>query len=552
MSDKLLWFLVAVLALFKLSLVGWWPFLSLTHLRHDTLIFINQAIDLLEGEWLGPYSEYTLMKGPATSIWIALMNFLGIPLLMSAQLLYLGASLLLLLAFRRLTSSNGYVLFVFALVHFNPFTFNYGAIASAFRGMLHQPLVLGLIALSLILFIDFVRRGRLNTWLCALLGVMMFLFWNNREEGIWITPWLCWLVLIMVGCAWKGRGHADGPNFRTLGVLVFVPLAIWGIGTMAIAWKNHKEYGVFAVVELGTPQFNRAFGGLIGIRPERWRPDRAASSDMLDKLYSLPSGSELDLDHKYSEPRKSIHSVMLPWKFRTAVANAGYYEDGGQAVLTYYDRLGEEIESACADGRFECDTPMFGLLPPWHPGYSERFPSAFWKALRRAINIEFSLTIDDFHSTGTAMERAFVSRLVNAPVRVTEADGDRALPDFYFRMKKNKTKFSLKIQELYRKITPPLFWIAAAGLLLALYTSIRQRRLHRLDVLYLGLAGTLLVQLVMLAILKITGYSSSIRLYFMFYPVLYIFIALGLLSITRNIKLLIPSRGGSESPVSPR
>ena len=87
MSDRLLWTLVVVFVLFKSALVGWWPFLSLTHLVHDTQIFINQAIYLLDGEWLGPYSEYTLMKGPVTALWIASMNLLGIPLLVSHFLL---------------------------------------------------------------------------------------------------------------------------------------------------------------------------------------------------------------------------------------------------------------------------------------------------------------------------------------------------------------------------------------------------------------------------------------------------------------------------------
>jgi len=550
MSDKLLWSLVILLALFKLSLVGWWPFLSLVHLRHDTQIFINQAIYLLQGEWLGPYSEYTLMKGPATSIWIALMNFLGIPLLMSHHLLYLGASILMLLAFRRLTASNGYLLFVFALIHFNPFTFNYGAIASAFRGILHQPLVLGLFALSIMLFVDLVRFRRVNAWLCALFGAMLFLFWINREEGIWIVPWLAWLVFVMAARTWKERSQVVGIRTNNLAAVVFIPLIIWGMGNLAVAWKNYEEYGVFAVVELNTPQFKHAFGSLIGIRPERWRPDRAASSDMLDKLYSLPSGSELDLDHKGSDSRRSIPSLMLPWKFRTAVANAGYYEEGGQAVLNFYDRLGEEIEGACDDGRFECEEPMFGLLPPMHPGYAERFPSAFRKVLQRALDIEYSMTIHDFHSTGTPTDHAFVSRLVNAPIRVTETEGDRALPDFYYRMKKNKTKYSLRILDLYRMITLPLFWTAVAGLVLAFYSTVKYGRLSNLDTLYAGVAGTILVQLVLLTVLKITGYSSSLRLYFIFYPVLYTFIALGLLSIVHNLRLLVPALDRSDGSSS--
>ena len=58
MSIRLLWTLVALFALVKMALVGWWPFLSLTHLQHDTQIFINQAITILEGNWVIIFLRY--------------------------------------------------------------------------------------------------------------------------------------------------------------------------------------------------------------------------------------------------------------------------------------------------------------------------------------------------------------------------------------------------------------------------------------------------------------------------------------------------------------
>ena len=536
MSNRLLWSLVTLFALVKIALVGWWPFLSLTHLQHDTLIFINQAIYILEGNWLGPYSEFTLMKGPATPIWIALMNFLGIPLLMSHHLIYLGACILLMLAFRRFTSSNGYILFVFVLALFSPFTFNYGAIASAFREMLHQPLVLGLIALSIILSIDFIRGRGVSTGLCILFGVMLLLFWTNREEGAWIFPWLFWLIAVMIAHTYNKRQTSDPRSLSTLARVVLIPFTIWGVGTMAIAWKNYQEYEVFTVVELKTPQFKRAFGGLIGIKAKTWHPRYAAQSDVLDKLYTLASGGELDVDHKENETRKPIHSLKLPWSFRTAVADAGYYTKGGRAVLEFYNRIGSDIEAACERGDFECEDPLLGVFPPWHSGYTERFTPTLWRVLQRALNIEFYQTIHDFHSTGTPKDRLFVSRLVNSPIRAIETDGDRSSPNFYYRLKKNKTKYSVKIIDVYRIFTPALFWLAVAGLALAFYATAKNRKMSSLDTVYLGIAGTVLVQLVMLAILSVTGYSSSIRLYFLFYPLLYTFIALGVLSITRNIR----------------
>ena len=105
-------------------------------------------------------------------------------------------------------------------------------------------------------------------------------------------------------------------------------------------------------------------------------------------------------------------------------------------------------------------------------------------------------------------------------------------------MKKNKTRYGVKIVDIYRAFTPVLFWLSAAGLVLAVYTSVRNRKLDTLDAIYLGLAGTLFIQLTMFAVLRMTGYSSSIRLFYMFYPVLYTFFAVALLSMARNTRSL--------------
>lgn len=539
-SDRLLWALVAALVVTKIALVGWWPFLALMYMPHDVTLFLHQAMSLLDGDWLGTYSEKTLMKGPITPMWIALMNFLGIPLLLSHHVFYVIACVLCMLAFRRFTDNNWFLVFVFALFLFNPFSYNYGPIASAFREMLHQPVVLSLMALSIILAADFVKHRTVNLGLSVLLGILLFVFWNNREEGAWILPYLLWLLVVMIFSAWKNRGQNNKQTVIKLLQMVLVPAAIWGLGTYAIAWKNYEEYEVFAVVELKTPEFKRAFGGLMGIDAEQWHPNYAAQPDVLDKLYALPSGSELDLDQKANRVRKPIHSLMLPWSFRSAVRNAGYYDKGGTAVLEFYDRVGKEIEAACAEKRFACSKPLFGVFPPWHSGYTQAFMRNFAEVFRKAIGIGHDLNIEDFYSWGSDRDLLAVSRLVNSPLRIVENELDQ-LPSFYTRLKKNKTKYQRKLLRFYRGFAPYVFWLAVLGILTRLIFVVKTHQAKLLDAVYVGIAGTLLLQLMILTLLRITGYSDSTRLFFMFYPAFYTFIAIGLLSLARDVRAFVSS-----------
>ncbi len=539
-SDRLLWFLVIILVVVKIALVGWWPFLALTRMPHDVTLFLHQAMSILEGNWLGTYSEKTLMKGPITPMWIALMNFLGIPLLLSHHLFYIAGCVLSLLAFKRFSSNNWFLLFVFTLLLFNPFSYNYGPIASAFREMLHQPVVLTLIALSIIVTVDFMKRREVNIGLSVLFGIILVMFWNNREEGAWILPYLIWLLMAMAYSTWRSWGLGNAQTVTKLLQVVLIPAAIWALGTYAIAWKNYQEYGVHAVVELKTPEFKRAFGGLLGIDAKHWHRNYAAQPDVLDKLYALPSGSELDLDKKANEVRKPIHSLQLPWSFRSAVRKAGYYDKGGSAVLEFYDQVGKEIETACAEKKFACSKPLFGVFPPWHPGYTNAFFRSFTKVFDKIIGIGHDLNIEDFHSWGSERDLLVISRLVNSPVRI-EDNRQHLLPDFYTRLKKNKSKYLRKLLEFYRGFIPYLFWLAVIGVLSRLVLITKTRQTNIMDAVYFGIAGTVLLQFLIFTLLRVTGYSSSTRLYFMFYPVFYTFIGIGLLSLTRDVRNTIAS-----------
>ncbi|MEK9786503.1 MAG: hypothetical protein VW546_10890, partial [Gammaproteobacteria bacterium] len=83
---------VIVLVLVKLWLISPQEMLVRSS-PHDDTLFIGLALNILQGDWLGTYNQFTLMKGPGYSMFIALSNILGIPLILSQELLYVAACL---------------------------------------------------------------------------------------------------------------------------------------------------------------------------------------------------------------------------------------------------------------------------------------------------------------------------------------------------------------------------------------------------------------------------------------------------------------------------
>src|SRR5205085_1701027 len=55
---------------------------------HDDWWFLQRAIAILHGHWLGPYNHLTLIKGQGYPLWVAFISTLHVPLLFAQQLLY--------------------------------------------------------------------------------------------------------------------------------------------------------------------------------------------------------------------------------------------------------------------------------------------------------------------------------------------------------------------------------------------------------------------------------------------------------------------------------
>src|SRR6478735_3695936 len=87
------WFWAAIaLTAVKLWLTAAQTIYAIGPAFHDDRLFVELAARVLQGEWLGPYNQFTLAKGPLFPLFIAAMFKLGVPLLLAQQALYAAAS----------------------------------------------------------------------------------------------------------------------------------------------------------------------------------------------------------------------------------------------------------------------------------------------------------------------------------------------------------------------------------------------------------------------------------------------------------------------------
>ena len=508
---------------------------------HDDLLFINQANTILSRHWLGDYNQMTLIKGQFYPLFIALSYWLNIPLLAAQQLLYALASLVTIWAVYPLIRQKWplYLLFLFLLL--SPFSYNYPAIGRVFRLAIYGPL--GLLTLSCLL--GLLVRSRQSVKNAALwsVGAGLFLaaFWNTREESIWIAP----SIVLLLAFAFYQLRRLPRSRALLLAGLYLLPLVmLWG-ANLTLERLNQKYYGIPASIELETPEFKAAYGGLLRIKSDKWRQYFPVVRDVREKAYAVsPAFRELQpfLDGPLGQEwQRMSGSDDLPaaffiWVFRDSVAAAGYHQDGPR-TLAFYQKMGDEIDQACEEGKLACSPRLTSLVPTWHREFNALLLPTYFSVIRKIISFsDATADTDGFKSTAPweilqrfeIVTRERVLSPKPQSMRLNE-------PDYDSHLNKEKSRILTALGTAYRVMIPPLFLLAFATFLVIGGRSIMRRELRLFTVAGAAALSGILAIAFILTLVAITSYSEIGRAMHAAYPMVLLFIVTVILDVLSRI-----------------
>ena len=363
---------------------------------HDDWWFLQRAISILHGQWLGPYNHLTLIKGQGYPLWVAFISLTHIPLLFAQQLLYAVACFAVCWALGRAEARPTFVV-LYVVLLFNPMTASNDTSIRVTREGLYPALALLVIAGAAGAVL---RTKHALAW-STLCGVALALFWHTREEGVWLAPVLACALLIAA-------------LQRKLAVVV-LPLLIVVAAHYALVVANGMNYGVYAVVEFKWTPFLRAYGSLTSVRSHPPMPRFPVPKEARERIYAVsPAFAELrpqlegqlGIDWRRNGSN-DLGGESFMWAFREAVEKVGYYQRGSAAVRDYYERVAREIEAARRDGRLDARAPHASLVPPLLYGQRAAALRTWFRGMARAIKFE-ELSITRGHSEGYDSElRAF-------------------------------------------------------------------------------------------------------------------------------------------------
>ena len=446
------------IVLIRLWLVDTFQLMA-TDTPHDDYLFIKTAGHILNGEWLGPYNHLTLIKGPVYPLFIAFSYLLGMPLLFSEQIFYSIACFIAIYSLKPICNNKYIFIFSFIFILFNPFLYNYPLPGRVLRESFSISLIL-IVFSSILGAIGYIKYSSRVFFVWVLIfSFSLSSVWYTREEGIWLLPPIVIFILLFV---FNKTGKKIAFNKK---VIIFtVPFFVFLLFSFVFMSLNKSYYGFFIINELKTKEFISAYGGLMNVKQDAFRPYVPVSNDVLNKVYDV-SPSFKELQPFFGKARLLPGRTQWPpsffiWEIREAVNGAGYSTDLDTA-LKFYRNIGNDIKNACDAGRLSCISRGASLQPPWFSVYNYRALKEFGKILINSIgfkNFNTSLgQIEKRHSTSNLKILLDYSKVVHDKILPYRGQKNKKYPDYYQKMRIEKIRILEDIGNSYKLIVPVLF-----------------------------------------------------------------------------------------------
>lgn len=517
--DSTRWWLLAGLALvaFKLWLAASQTICAVGAAGHDDRLYLILAQSLLRGDWLGPYSHMTLIKGPMYSLWIAGVFLTGVPLFTAQHLLYAAAAALLVSALRPALPSRWLGLLLFAVLLFNPVTTDTLIHSRVLRQHVYQSFTLGTVAGLIALCLRARAPLRqLMPW-SALAGASLGAFWLTREEGVWLTPLL---VLLWGWLLWTLWREAPRDLLRR-SLLMLSPLLIFAAMVLTVCTLNLRYYGVFATVEFKAAPFEDAYGALARVTPRQWRASIPVPRETRERIYAVsPAFAELrpwlegPIGDGWSVPgeqwlglphnQREIAAGWFMWALRDATAAAGHAHSGREA-MAFYRKIADEVNAACDQGRLAAGPRRSGFVPVWHHEYL----APMCRSFLRGCGLFFSF--NDIKVTPTPSSGPPANLLVYTDLtrgRLTPMPDEPHLPPQQSWLDRVRLPLLASLVKRYQSVAPFAAILAGFVWLVASFHELRRRRISIWFVLNLGLLGSIGVMMLINALIDATAFPS--------------------------------------------
>ena len=391
-KELLLFLFMAGMGLLKQFLVYNLPIMAVPKGIHDDWIMVHLAETLRNGQWLGEYNDLTLTKGMFFPLYLAVCNFLHLSYLNVTALCYTVSCMLFVYGLRPLLKKAWAMGLLYLALLWNPISYSVQAFQRVYRNSISYIQVLLIFGGFLAMYLR--RKEPLKRqiiWmLAAVFGTVSFFY--TREDAIWVVPFLLVFLAVYLGSIFGLWRKSKEKGYIGKGILVLVPfLCLWLAGQLIVA-QNEKYYGIHTTNELQDSGFAEMYKSMMAVKPNEDIPGVTLTREKIARMCdACPTLKELEPYFQSSreywagpEGDADTWEVRDGWVFwivRTALAQAGYYENGAMANDICL-QIRDELEWAMDQGILERQATMPSTyMSPWRKGYLGDLFGALGKAV---------------------------------------------------------------------------------------------------------------------------------------------------------------------------
>ena len=432
--------LILLVAVKQLMVIGL-PLYVIGDAGYDDRLMVEMAQHIASGQWLGPYSDMTLVKGWFFPLFLAVISRVpGLTFLTAFTLCYSLSCVILSIALYPAIKNRALVVLLAAFLIFNPMSTSWAVAQRLYRNGVTLFEVNLILAGYFGLFLRLKTPGAKRFIWALFAAAGLASLWNTREDAMWVLPFVVVVSVVLLDLTFRKEKEEDGeekryakksPNRVLLVIWILLPVLVLGGVNTGVSMLNEKMYGIRTVNELSGSHFADAMKAIYAVKVEEEAlPHVSVSRKKRDVLYQIsPSlaGMKGELEESLAIAEEvddnpgdgETEDGWFFWGFRMAAMKAGLHESA-QTADAFYAKVAEEIHAAADAGQVELQPVMpSALMSPWRDEYAQMLPEKMQDALVYMIQL--------IESESWALESTS-----EMPWRVYDAEkltGDKALYD---------------------------------------------------------------------------------------------------------------------------
>lgn len=343
-QNKIVIFLF-LLTILKLILCCKLPNFYIETYGYDDKLMLDMTNSISNGNWLGKYSDITLVKGFFFPLLISLFRFLNISSQFGLSLIYVIACFTFCFVTRNIFKNKNYCYILYIFLLLNPISFSSETYQRMYRYVLGPSQMLFLISFLYGIY----KNENIKIILPHLIGLGLtctsIIF--TREDYIFMIVLLiiCFIVYIK--------------KLKKNSYILLIPIIIIFIFKFIVININNHYYKANLINELTNYSFKKAYTSILKIKPDKEIYRVSIPKSTIEKLYEVsPTFRNLKsiFDKKYEnnielEDGEIIDGYMI-WIVRRIASIKNYYNDFNTSE-DFWNKVDKEINIAFKENKLK-------------------------------------------------------------------------------------------------------------------------------------------------------------------------------------------------------